>query len=231
MTSVNLEEAVKNKKRIRIIAYSVSDYVEKRIKDVLNLIFRKHEKPDMIPVVYTCLKELLVNAVKANFKNIYFEGYKPLNDANDELAYDLSLKLFKLELTRENASHLEEFARRADIKAEVCIQENDDSIHIMVTNPVEMTDQEKMNVARKLECASRYNDITEYFMELEGKDEENEHDEGAGLGIILISMMMRNMGASQEDFTITSSGNRTTAYLKIPLANHLEFAPAHSRSA
>jgi len=213
---MTLEEAVFQNKKIRILAYSVSDYVESRMKEVLQLLFKKYNKPEMMPPVYTCLKELVINAVKANFKNIYFEGYSSKNASENVLEYEMALKLFKLELSRENAASLERLARDADMKAEVSIQSGPACLDITVTNPVEMTDREKATVQNKLKCASRYNDITEYFAENED-EVSTEIDEGAGLGLILISMMLRSMGASDRDFVITSENHKTTAFLKIPI--------------
>jgi hypothetical protein len=79
-----------------------------------------------------------------------------------------------------------------------------------------MTEREKNNVQYKLECGSRYNDIAQYFAENDD-DASTEVDEGAGLGIILISLMLKSMGASNHDFVITSENKQTTAILKIPL--------------
>jgi acid phosphatase class B len=170
----------------------------------------------MVPPVYTCLKELLINAVKANFKNIYFEGYSSKKSSESIIDYELALKLFKLELSRENARHLERLARMYDMKAEVTIQTMDNKLYITVINPVEMTEREKNNVQYKLECGNRYNDIAEYFAENDN-DVSAEADEGAGLGIILISLMLKSMGAGNRDFVITSENKQTTAVLKIPL--------------
>jgi hypothetical protein len=213
---MTLDEAINQNKRIKILAYSVSDYVEHRMKEVLELIFVKHKKPEMVPPVYTCLKELLINAVKANFKNIYFEGYSSKKSSESIIDYELALKLFKLELSRENARHLERLARMYDMKAEVTIQTMDNKLYITVINPVEMTEREKNNVQYKLECGNRYNDIAEYFAENDN-DVSAEADEGAGLGIILISLMLKSMGAGNRDFVITSENKQTTAVLKIPL--------------
>ena len=214
---MTLEEAVHQNKRIRILAYSVSDYVERRMKEVLELIFFKYNRPDMIPPVYTCLKELVINAVKANFKSIYFEGYSSKNDSESIIDYELALKLFKLELSRENARHLERLARKHDLRAEISIQTDGKELQIIVTNPVEMSEREKQTVEYKLECASRYHDITEYFAENDEDPDKESEDEGAGLGLILISMMLRNLGATSRDFSITSGNNRTSAHLRIPL--------------
>ena len=213
---MKLQEAVKNNRKIRILAYSVSDSVEHKLKDVLELIFAEYERPDLVPPVYTCLKELLINAVKANFKNIFFEGYSPKNNPDDVINYDMALKLFKLEIGRENARHLERLAREADLKAEVVLQVKDDMLHISVCNPVTMTELEMTNVRRKLEAARKYDDISEYFIDAEAAG-NSEMDEGAGLGLIIISMMLRNLGVDEEDFKITADGEITIASLKIPL--------------
>ncbi|MBN2159987.1 MAG: hypothetical protein JW807_11380 [Spirochaetes bacterium] len=214
---MTLEEAINNNKKIKILAYSVSEYVEQRMKEVLTLIFRKYNNPSMVPPVYTCMKELLVNAVKANFKNIYFEGYSSKNRSESIIDYDIALRLFKLELDRENAGYLEGLARRFEMKAEVLIHADDRALTIHVTNPVEMTEREKINVQYKIECASRFNDISEYFEATDGETDED-GEEGAGLGIILISMMLRSMGACGADFTIVSADNKTIASLRIPLS-------------
>jgi hypothetical protein len=216
-STMTLEEAIIQKKRIRLFTYSVSDYIEHRMKEVLALIFNRYQRPDMVPPVYTCLKELLINAVKANFKNIYFEGYSSKNDSENIIDYEMALKLFKLELSRENASYLENLARKFDMMAEVIIQTTGEFLNITVINPVEMTDREKATVQNKLECASRYDDISEYFIENDDPADTDGTDEGAGLGIILISMMLRNMGEGRGYFNIISENNKTTANLKIPL--------------
>jgi hypothetical protein len=212
---MTLQEAIEQNKKIKILAYSVSDSVEYRVKEVLNLIFQKYKKASLIPPVYTCIKELLINAVKANFKNIYFEGYSSKNKSENIIEYDLALKLFKLELSRENAKYLEKLARKFEMKAEVLLYMKDDTLHVVVVNPVEMTAREKNNVQHKLECARKYEDIAEYF--LENVDDSDNVDEGAGLGIIMISMMLRNMGVAEDDFAIKSENNKTTASIKIPL--------------
>lgn len=213
---MTLEEAVIQNKKIKILAYSVSDNVESRMKEVLGLIFTKYKRTDMMPPVYTCVKELLVNAVKANFKTIYFEGYSSKNSSESIIDYEMALKLFKLELSRENALYMEKLARKFNMKAEVLIHANSDNLYIRVTNPVEMTEREKNNIKTKLLCARQYNDIAEYFEKNDSDTESS--DEGAGLGIILISMMLKNMGVGDRDFKISSEDSKTIAQLVIPLS-------------
>lgn len=215
-----LRDAVARNKSIRIQAYAVSDEVERRVQTTLRLILSRHNRMELLPPVYTCLKELLINAVKANYKNIYFESYSSKNDAESVIAYNLALKLFKLEMSRENAAHLERLARDAGLKAEILFETAGDSLHIVVTNPVTMTDIEMDNVSRKLDAARRYDDIAQYFVDNDTADDSA--DEGAGLGIILVSIMLRNMGVAREDFSICTQGNSTVASIRIPLEQGIE---------
>ncbi len=208
-----IEKAIQKNKKIRIIAYSVSETIEERLQSILEFILTRYECITLLSSIYTCVKELLINAVKANFKHIYFEGYTPQNEADKYIDYELSLKLFKLELSRENAAYFEELARRSDIKAQIDISISDDTLFLDITNPVTMTEREYNNVQRKLEDARSCSDISEYFMKVEDDPEK----EGAGLGLVLVSIMMKNIGIPEENFTIQSLDNHTTARLVIPL--------------
>ncbi|MCP4129522.1 MAG: hypothetical protein GY754_00760 [bacterium] len=210
---MTLEEAIEKNKVIRIIAYSVSDYVEKHIKDVLIGILEKHNCRKLFAPIYTCIKELIINAVKANFKHIYFENYTPKNESFDMISYDMALQLFKLELSRQNADYLREIAIRNNLKSEIRFKVTGEILEIAIINPVEMTERERNNIARKLKDSRECYDIAEYFFKME-------HDlmqEGAGLGLVLITIMLKSLGVEGNGFRIESENRTTTATIKIPL--------------
>lgn len=200
-------------KKVKILAYSVSDRVLENIERILRLILENRRCEELYSPIYTCLKELLVNAVKANFKNIYFEGYTHFDKPDNPISYELGLKLFKLEMSRENAEYLSAIARKEDKKAEVMFNIIDNELKISVTNPVAMTAIEQENVNRKLNDARMCDDISDYFMKIE--DDPNQ--EGAGLGLVLISIMLKNLGVTEDNFSIFSDENQTTASISIPL--------------
>ena len=209
---MELEQAVRNNKKIKILAYTVSKNIEFKLKEVLGFILELYTRIDLLPALYTCVKELLVNAVKANFKNIYFEGYYN-QDASSMLDYDLALKLFKLEIARNEAEHLGSYAKEFGIMAEMIIQVIDGTLIITITNPVKMTDVEKKRVFKKMTSAMDCADIAEYF---EAMDEETS-EEGAGLGLVLVSIILKNIGIKDIVFKIIPESTQTTAYLSIPL--------------
>ncbi len=208
-----IEKAIQNNKKIRMIAYSVSETIEERLQGILDYILKRYDCHALLSSIYTCVKELLINAVKANFKHIYFEGYAPKNEADKIIDYELSLKLFKLELSRENAAYFEELARRSDIKSQIDISISNGTLYLEISNPVAMTDREYKNVQRKLDDARSCEDISEYFLKIEDDPEK----EGAGLGLVLVSIMMKNIGIPEEFFSIKSFDDHTTATLIIPL--------------
>ena len=197
-----------------VFAYAITDDVENQVKDIISHILREHRCPDLFAPIYTSVKELIINAIKANYKNIFFENYSPRSGLEKLFDYKTGLQLFQLELNRENAGYLERIARREEIKAEITLWAKDDILHVEVANPVMMTEIELNNVKKKLSDAESCRDIAEYFLH----NIDDPLREGAGLGLILIMMMLKSLSAPEDSLAISSEGNRTTAYLKVPLA-------------
>jgi hypothetical protein len=199
--------------KTRIIAYSISDDVEAQIRNALRDILTPRHLNDLLAPIYTCVKELMINAIKANFKNIYFENYVPVSNYQNVIAYETALQLFQIEMSRENAKHFGDIAREDNIKVEIEIWTADDMLHVLVTNPVVMTETEFNKVKQKLKDADNCRDLADYFM----KHIHDPYREGAGLGLILIMMVLKSLQAPKDSLMIRSENNATTADLKIPL--------------
>jgi hypothetical protein len=205
-------------KKVRIVAYSVSDDVEIQIKETLFKILTIRDLEDLFAPIFTCVKELIINAIKANFKNIYFENYVPMSNYQNVIAYETALQLFQLEMNREDAKHFGNIAREDDIKAEIEIWTVEDVLHVIVTNPVKMTETEYKKVKQKLKDAENCRDLADYFL----KNLNDPYREGAGLGLILIMMVLKSLQAPKDSLVILSENNKTTAYLKIPLLGNVQ---------
>ncbi|RPI91911.1 MAG: hypothetical protein EHM32_09890 [Spirochaetales bacterium] len=208
-----ITDAVKENKDVRIVTYSVSSTNENRLKKVLALYLRKQGCEVLLGPIYTCVKELLINAVKANFKHIYFEGSAPQSPAPGIIADDKVIRLFKLEMSREDARTLARLARSRDIKAEIVFHHEDDALDISITNPIAMTPEELVKVRKKLDDARMCDDISDYFL----MNADDPNNEGAGIGLVLISMILKSLGVDQSMLDIRSLQDRTMASLTIPL--------------
>lgn len=208
-------EAVKNKKQVKLIAYSVSPHIEERLKQVLRSFLDHYRCEILHDTLYTAIKELLINATKANYKNIFFENYSSKNRAENVIDYHTSLKLFRLEMSREGAQYLTRLSRLKDLKAEVVFRVKGDVLCVDVANPAVMTGIEMENVNRKLDFAQKCHDIAEYF----DVQDDDPNQEGAGLGIILIAMILKSLGLAEDGFRIKSEGGQTVASLAVPLSD------------
>ncbi|MBN1534666.1 MAG: hypothetical protein JXA20_18495 [Spirochaetes bacterium] len=210
---MEIQKAIDSNKKICILAYSVTDAIEQKLHLVLERILYKYDHPKLISPIYTCVKELLMNAVKANFKNIYFEDYQPQTTGDSALDYQLALKLFKLEMSRENAGYLEQLARKWNIHVKIFFWVENHIMHVKVINPAQMTSQEINKVRQKLKEASECEDIAEYFI----KADDDPEREGAGLGLVMISMMLKSLKLSHRNLIIATDKESTQATLIIPL--------------
>jgi hypothetical protein len=207
-------EHIKANQSIRLITYAVTSTSENRMKKLLAVMLRQRDCLVLLSPIYTCLKELIINAVKANYKNIYFENYTPKNQADSLIDYHMALQLFKLEISREDSKNLSRIARKRNITAEIEFLVNDEDIlSLRVTNPVPMTSSELKTVRKKLEDARVCNDISEYFL----MNADNPENEGAGVGLVLIAMILRGLGVELSTFEISCDETTTTASLLIPL--------------
>ncbi len=208
-----LRKAIDERRPVRLVAYSVSPAIEGKIKEILHLHLSLHRCEVLHDSLYTAIKELLINAVKANYKNIYFENYSPKNNLSGKFDYATALELFKLELARNEGSYLADIAKRKNLNAEIVWRLFGETLSVYVINPVSMTDIELRNVQKKLAFARNCTDISEYFM----IEEEDENQEGAGLGLILIMMILKSLGGGEENLSIKSANGKTVAALTIPL--------------
>lgn len=208
---MTIDEAINQNKTIIIKAYSVSESIEHYIKLVLAKILQKHNCDVLLIPLYTAVKELVVNAVKANQKFIYFEGKK----SYDSVFFDSekALQLFRLEMTRGDAKYLDTLARKNNLYALTTITVIGKKLCIDVENPTPMSETERDAVGKKLTIAQQCEDITDYFIQAQ----EDDYKEGAGLGLVLITMMLKGMGLTQSNFIIDSDYEKTIASLIVPL--------------
>lgn len=206
-------DAINDGKPVRISMYSMNSSSENRVKKTLALILNKYNCGVLLSPLYTCVKELLINAIKANYKNIYFEDFAPNGTDGDGLNYHTALRLFKLEMSREDAKNLERLARRREISADVFFYVDSDILTVTVINPTPMTEKELDKIRQKLIDAESCNDISDYFL-IHADDPENE---GAGIGLILTAMILRSLGVDLSTLTITCDHAVTRAKLAVPL--------------
>lgn len=201
-------ESIHTGKRIRVIVHTPDECL--RLRRILTEILRRRGCEELLIPLYTCQMELLNNALKANYKSVYFEDYDPSKKGS--IDYPTALKLFKLEIGRKEHI-LQKLADSRKLSADVIYRLLDDTLQVTVENHLELTPDEYRNITRKFENARSCRSLTDYFI-------LNEHDpfrEGAGLGLVLVMMILKSLGMPNSALSIRSADGITAASIIVPL--------------
>ncbi|HET6487683.1 MAG TPA: HDOD domain-containing protein, partial [Spirochaetia bacterium] len=165
------------------------------------------------PLSY-CLRELAVNAKKANTKRVYFQE-KGL-DLNNEKDYESGMKTFKQD-TFDNIQFYLQKQKELGLYIRVVFQTQGKSLKITVRNNVEITRKEQIRVFDRLARSRAFSSLEEAFSTV------LDSTEGAGLGIVILVLMMKKIGLSEDNFSIDAEQGETVAALTVPFSDvHLE---------
>ena len=201
--------AVDAEKSIKVRLYVVSDENEKEIEFILKKILAKYTEEDLIHSIYTIVKEMTINAAKANMKRAVFQE---LNlDLQNGVDYKQGLLSLKERMSEKYLN--ENNARLRDLELYVDINFNYDkqALQIEVLNQVPLTREEDSRIRKKFRMADKYDSIAEFYLE------QMDHAEGAGIGIVLILTLLKERGIHHKNFIIESDNEKyTRARLNFP---------------
>ncbi|HEQ71529.1 MAG TPA: HDOD domain-containing protein [Spirochaetia bacterium] len=189
------------------IPYSNQE-IEKLISTILITIFDHLKKPELGHSLVYFLKELVMNASKANSKRVYF-AEKGL-DITDPADYQAGLKTFK----REVFSNFETFAEKHAEKGyyvRIDFKVDKDKLLIQVKNNAALCPDEEERINDRIRMAGKFQTMEEVFAY--GFDET----EGGGFGLIIGILMLRKVGLDENVFSINRDNGTTAVLLKIPV--------------
>jgi anti-anti-sigma factor len=164
---------------------------------------------DMAPLgnnLSYCIHELAGNAKKANTKRLYFEE-KKLDILNDD-DYATGMERFKQEAL-EKIDYYHARLRERGLYVKFQFRKTPRGLRICIRNNVILTPAEKRRIEEKLAIAKSFSSLPDAYARTE------DASEGAGLGIVMMLFMLRNLGIDQDAFTIRASGSETLATLTL----------------
>ncbi len=165
------------------------------------------------PLSY-CLRELAVNAKKANTKRVYFQEKKL--DLGKDQDYELGMKTFKQE-TFDNLAYYLQKQKEMGLYIKIVFQTKGKTLNIMVRNNVEITRKEQIRVFDRLARSRAFSSLEEAFATV------LDSSEGAGLGIVILVLMMKKIGLNEDCFSIDTDDGETVAAITVPFSQvHLE---------
>lgn len=190
--------------------YVADSNVEKQLEKELEEVFQRYKKEDYTGIIFTCVKELINNAAKANLKRIIFENNHI--EINNTEEYDQVMAQFKSQLNSVDYQKYEKDLKKGDFWITVKIEDNHGGLLIEVLNNTLISQVEDIRMRDKLKLAMGYDNIAQFYIE------QSDELEGAGMGIALIIILLKGLNIDPSSFRIgNTKGGQTSARLEIPL--------------
>lgn len=203
-----IQTAVKLHTPIEITSYTLPRSMEWYIQEVMEAFLKECHQEHMFNNLSFCLGELLTNSKKANTKRVYFKLHNL--DINNKEDYQKGMTSFKLE-TLSNIDYYLVEQKIAGLYVKFSIQLTQDSLVIQIKNNSVLTKWEKERIQKKLD------DVELYRNEKAGFLNSLDLTEGAGLGIIIIILMLEKIGLTKNNYRIFSTDTETITQIILPL--------------
>lgn len=203
-----IRRAVQSNIPISITTYTLPHEMEMYMADVLTAFLKELNQEHMTEYLVYCMNELTTNAKKANTKRIYFqEKHLDINDPKD---YESGMKTFKND-TLENIKHYLALQKASSYYIKLILQSKNGKICLEVRNHTELTVFEYKRIHDKLSRAQQYTSIDEAFAQI------LDDSEGAGLGLIIMVLMLQKIGLAENNYQVFSENGETICRIILPL--------------
>ncbi len=199
---------------LTITTYTLPHDIEVYMEEVLDAFLSELGQKKLKDYLVYCLRELAVNAKKANTKRVYFDT-RALN-IEDSADYEEGMKTFKTD-TLENIAYYLSKQKEKGFYIKIIYQAKGPNILIEVRNNVEINKKEYLRIHDKLARSRQYNTLEEALSNV------LDPSEGAGLGLVILVLMLKKIGLDEECFDIWAENGETVARITVPMAaTHLE---------
>lgn len=218
-TNSFLEVSPDNGSQISIKTYRTSKELEDTVQQTMELILMRYEKDHLLPILYTVMKELIINACKANQKRVFFEEHS-LDILNPD-DYKVGIKEYKKVFSENMGDEYGPKCKQKDYYCLIIFDYDEDGITIEVRNNTLITREEEKSLREKLANAMAYDDLAQFYME------NADNTEGAGLGLALIIIMLKGENIDPNYFRISIKDEYTSARLELPFTDNFRSKREH----
>jgi putative nucleotidyltransferase with HDIG domain len=204
-----VRKAARSSVPLTVKTYTLPNETELQLEEILEVFLLEMGQEKLKDSLFYCLRELAVNAKKANTKRVYFEE---LNyDINDEKQYQEGMENFK-QTTLDNIQHYLKKQKDAGLYIKIIFHAKADKLHIYIINNSEMTRKEQMRVYDRIARSRAFNSMEEALATV------LDDSEGAGLGIVILVLMLKKIGLDEDAFDIDTEDGETIARVTIPMS-------------
>jgi HD-like signal output (HDOD) protein len=208
LDTTKVKHAARNGIPLVIKTHTLPPQTEADLEEVLSLYLAELGQEELKDHLSYCLKELTVNAKKANTKRVYFQERK-LN-LEDPADYEIGLKTFKQD-TMDKIDYYLRLQEKEDLYIKVTFLIRNNTFYLSVRNNAPIVPKELTRVYDRIARSKAFKSMEEAFAEV------LDDSEGAGLGIVIMILMLRKMGLSEKAFDLSSTDTETVSALSIPM--------------
>ncbi|MCB1174609.1 MAG: hypothetical protein KDK39_13645 [Leptospiraceae bacterium] len=170
---------------VTVRLYGMDRSIDSFLKSMVEFLLSKQNLASETFNIYSCMRELAVNASKANFKHAFIQSRSPDGQEQIEAAdYTDILEDFKYEIESHGDSNLIALASQKDLFFDIIFKSNQHSIAIWVCNYVPIGKIEKERLVHRLHL--------NHFDNHSAFAQNDEHMEGAGLGLNLVIKILEH---------------------------------------
>ena len=203
-----IKKAIQSGLPLTITTYTLPKEIEVYIEQVIDAFLREMDQLKLKDYIVYCVQELVINAKKANTKRVYFmERGLDINNQND---YEVGMQKFKEETLGNIAYYLQK-QKEKELHIKIILQVKRNTIHIEIRNNVKATKMEQLRIHDKMARSRQYNNLEDALSQI------LDDTEGAGLGLVILVLMLKKIGLNDDCFTITTTDKHTVAIISIPL--------------
>ena len=209
-----IKKAARNSVPLSIKTYTLPHETEEYIEEILNVFLEEFGQNQIKDRIAYCMKELAVNAKKANTKRVYF-GEKKLDINNDD-HYSTGMKTFKRD-TLGNINYYLQKQKEQKLYVKVVFHAKGRTFTLSVHNNVEISRKELIRVYDRIARSRAFDTMEEALSSV------LDDSEGAGLGIVILVLMLKKIGLDEDAFDIDVENGETVARITVPFSKiHVE---------
>ncbi|TAL39774.1 MAG: hypothetical protein EPN93_00585 [Spirochaetes bacterium] len=201
--------AAKKGSEIVFISYATLSSTEDKIKFALLKLLEQFGKEELLTPVFSCIKELIANATKANAKHILVnEGV--ISDTDDVIAVVQKIRTI---LNEEALLAYGIKAKESRLTTRTYLRLHGDRLVVEVVNNLPLQKRELFRIHDRIEKSSKYDSIAEFYLE-----NPDPAAEGMGLGLSMVVVLLKSINVNYRNFSVVTERGKTFARIVFPLA-------------
>ncbi|MFW5684622.1 MAG: hypothetical protein ACOC1I_07205, partial [Spirochaetota bacterium] len=201
-------QAARSSIPLTVKSYTLPHETEVYLEEILGVFLKELGQERLKDPLAYCLRELAVNAKKANTKRVYFKE-RGLSLTN-ETEYEDGMRNFKQE-TLDNIQHFLELQKEEGLYVKVIFHTKGGRLNLYVCNNTEITKREQFRVFDRIARSRAFDSLEEALTTV------IDDSEGAGLGIVILVLMLKKIGLDEDAFDIDTRNGETIARVIVPM--------------